>query len=65
MIAEWNPVSSLVQATRSLFGNTGSVPVPDVWPLQNPELATIAGWAVMLVFFPALATVVFRKRMRG
>lgn len=65
VIAEWNPVSSLVQATRSLFGNTGSVPVPDVWPLQNPELATIAGWAVMLVFFPALATVVFRKRMRG
>ena len=41
------------------------MPVPDVWPLQNPELATIAGWAVMLVFFPALATVVFRKRMRG
>ena len=32
--AEWNPVSSVVQAARKLFGN--SFGAPDVWSLQHP-----------------------------
>ena len=54
VIAEWNPVSSLTQAARELFGNTSpNVPTPDAWPLQHPVLATV-GWSVimLLIFVP-------------
>jgi ABC-2 type transport system permease protein len=51
VFAEWNPVSSLVQAARQLFGNVGSSPVPDVWTMQNPVLTVLIGIVVMLVVF--------------
>lgn len=55
-IAEVNPVSSLVQAARNLFGNTPpGMPEPEVWTLQNPELTVLIGIAVMLVVFVPLA----------
>jgi len=46
--ADWNPVSALVQAARELFGNTGSAPVPDVWPMQHPVLTVLLGRVVLL-----------------
>lgn len=52
--ANWNPVSALVQAARELFGNTGSAPVPDVWPMQHPVLTVLAGGALLLVVFVPL-----------
>ncbi len=61
--AEWNPISALVQGVRELFGNTGSIIVPEVWPLQHPVLATVLGWLVMLLVFPLLATRVFHRTM--
>jgi ABC-2 type transport system permease protein len=51
VFAEWNPVSSLVQAARELFGNVGSAPVPDIWTMQHPVLTVLIGIAVMLVVF--------------
>jgi ABC-type multidrug transport system permease subunit len=34
---EWNPVSTVTQACRELFGNTADgVPVPDSWAMQHP-----------------------------
>jgi ABC-2 type transport system permease protein len=51
VFAEWNPVSSLVQAARTLFGNEGTAPVPDVWTMQHPILTVLLGIAVMLVVF--------------
>ncbi|GAB3121984.1 ABC transporter permease [Glaciibacter psychrotolerans] len=54
IFAEWNPVSSLVQAARQLFGNLGTAPVPDVWTMQNPILTVLIGVAVMLVVFVPL-----------
>lgn len=51
VFAEWNPVSSLVQAARELFGNVGSAPVPDIWTMQHPILTVLIGIAVMLVVF--------------
>ena len=47
-IVEWNPVSTLAQAARELFGNTGGVAAPDSWPMQHPSLYTSA-WAVLIV----------------
>lgn len=51
VFAEWNPVSSLVQAARELFGNVGSAPVPDIWTMQHPVLTVLIGITVMLVVF--------------
>ncbi|WP_420370181.1 ABC transporter permease [Curtobacterium sp. L1-20] len=51
VFAEWNPVSSLVQAARQLFGNVGSAPVPDIWTMQHPVTTVLVGIAVMLVVF--------------
>jgi ABC-2 type transport system permease protein len=51
VFAEWNPVSSLVQAARSLFGNEGTAPIPDVWTMQNPVLTVLIGIVALLVVF--------------
>ena len=50
-IAEWNPVSALVQAARLLFGNLGTAPIPDVWTLQHPIITVVVGIVIMLVVF--------------
>jgi ABC-2 type transport system permease protein len=46
-IADWNPVSALVQSCRQLFGNPGVSP-PTVWPMAHPVLY-IVGWCVALI----------------
>jgi ABC-type polysaccharide/polyol phosphate export permease len=51
--AEWNPVSSLAGALRTLFGNPGGVAPPDSpWPLLHPVTYT-AIWAVAIVLICA------------
>lgn len=56
VFAEFNPVSSLVQAARNLFGNTPQgAPEPDAWTLQNPEITVLIGIAVVLAVFVPLA----------
>jgi ABC transporter DrrB family efflux protein len=57
--AEWNPVSSVVQAARDLFGN--SFGAPDVWSLQHPVLySALWGVAILAVFVP-LSVRTYRK----
>lgn len=47
--AEWNPVSTVTQAARELFGNIpAGTPEPTAWPLQNPVLYTLL-WVVGIV----------------
>ena len=47
--AEWNPVSSVTQAARELFGNLpDGIPEPDAWSLRNPVLYTLI-WTVLIV----------------
>ncbi|MFI6318171.1 ABC transporter permease [Nonomuraea sp. NPDC050556] len=57
VVAEWNPVSTITQAARELFGNTNpALPVPDAWPLQHAVPVSL-GWSVLiLVVFAPLAT---------
>ena len=52
--AEWNPVSSVTQAARELFGNIlPGTPEPTAWPLQNPVFYTVMwGFLLLLVFVP-------------
>jgi ABC-2 type transport system permease protein len=54
IFAEWNPVSSLVQAARQLFGNLGTAPVPDIWTMQHPIETVLIGIVVLLVVFVPL-----------
>lgn len=47
--AEWNPVSTVTQACRELFGNIPEgTPEPEAWPLQHPVLYTL-GWVVLII----------------
>lgn len=60
--AEWNPISSVTQAARDLFGNTNPAdPPPDVWPLRNPEVYTLIWVAIILAVFVPLANRQYRK----
>ncbi len=62
VIAEWNPISAVTQAVRELFGNTNPmVPPPDVWPLQNPILASLMWTALMLIVFVPFAIRRYQK----
>ncbi len=54
--AEWNPISSVAQAVREAFGNTGTDPVPDVWSLQNPVLYSLIWIVIILAVFVPLST---------
>jgi ABC-2 type transport system permease protein len=63
-VAEWNPVSSLTQACRELWGNAPAAPADAAWPLQHPVLMSV-GWAVLLTaIFAPLALRAFRRRSR-
>lgn len=46
-IAEWNPISSLVQGVRELWGNAGPAPADAALPLHHPVLSTII-WTIAL-----------------
>jgi ABC transporter DrrB family efflux protein len=56
VIADWNPISALVQAVRELWGNTSpALAPPDVWPLQHPVLYTLLFIVLFLVVFVPLS----------
>ena len=61
-IAEWNPVSSTITATRELFGNPG-VPQDSSWIAENAQLMAVV-WplALVAVFLPLAAR---RYRLGG
>ncbi len=62
VFAEWNPISSLAQATRELFGNIPpGTPEPTSWPLQNPVVYT-ALWACLII--AVFAPLAIRKYVR-
>jgi ABC transporter DrrB family efflux protein len=59
--AQWNPVSAVAKAVREAFGNTGSLPTPDVWSLQNPVAYTIIWVAIILAIFIPLSVRQYKK----
>ncbi|MGH2749123.1 MAG: ABC transporter permease [Actinomycetota bacterium] len=59
--AEWNPVSAVAQAAREAFGNTGSLPPPDAWSLENPIAYTIIWVGVILAIFIPLSVRQYNK----
>ncbi len=61
-IAEWNPLSSLVQAMRENWGNTGALPPSAAWPLQHAVPVSIAWSLLIAVVMAPLAIRAFNRR---
>jgi ABC transporter DrrB family efflux protein len=61
VFAEWNPVSAVAQGVREAFGNTGSLPEPQVWSLANPVLYTLISAAVIMAIFVPLSVRQYRR----
>jgi ABC transporter DrrB family efflux protein len=61
-IASWNPVSVLVAAVRTLFGNPLSPIAKDVWPMTHPVPAAWLYCLLLLVASVALSLRRFRQR---
>ena len=63
-LAEWNPISSLTQAARELWGNGPPAPADAAFPLHHPVAFTI-GWALLITAVMApLAIRAFRNRSK-
>jgi len=61
VFVEWNPVSTVTQACRELFGNIDpSVPVPDSWAMQNPVVYTLLWSAAIVAIFAPISARQFR-----
>ena len=65
-IANWNPVSTITQAARNLFGNVApNAAKPSGWALQHAELYT-GMWIVglLIVFVPLAVRSYLRTALR-
>ena len=61
-VAEYNPVSAVVAAVRTLFGNPTATPDGAAWPLQHPVLAGV-GWSLAILAITApLCIARFKQR---
>jgi ABC transporter DrrB family efflux protein len=63
-VAEWNPVSSLTQACRELWGNGPAAPADAAWSLQHPILLTVVWSLLLTALFAPLAVAAFQRRSR-
>ena len=60
--AEWNPVSTVTQGARELFGNIpAGTPEPTSWALQHAIVYTLIWAGAILVVFVPLATRQYRR----
>jgi ABC-2 type transport system permease protein len=63
-VGQWNPLTSVIQATRELFGNPVQLPgqpVPAGWPAEHAVLyAVVSSMAIVAVFLP-LAVARYRR----
>jgi ABC-2 type transport system permease protein len=61
-LAEWNPLSAVIAAVRTLFGNPTATPAGAAWPLQHPVIAAV-GWCLVILAI-AVPLTVWRFRAR-
>jgi ABC-2 type transport system permease protein len=61
-VAEYNPVSAIAAAVRTLFGNPTAVPADAPWPLEHPVIAAVAWSFTILLVTAPLAAHRFRAR---
>jgi ABC-2 type transport system permease protein len=61
-VSDWNPVSSLAAAVRTLFGNPTATPADAAWPLQHPVASGVLWCVAILAVVVPLAIAAYRKR---
>ena len=61
-VANWNPVSAVVAAVRTLFGNAAATPHDAPWPLQHPVAAALLWCAAILALVVPLTLARYRQR---
>lgn len=60
--AEWNPVSSVAQAARVAFGNTGTLPLPqEPWSMAHPFTYSLIWIGIILAVFVPLSIRQYNK----
>ena len=59
-IADWNPFTAVINATRDLFGNRFGTP-PTGWPADHAALYTVVCCVVIIAIFAPLATARYRR----
>lgn len=64
-VAEYNPVSALSAAVRTLFGNPTALPSAAAWPLQHPVISSLAWCVLLLVVVVPLTIRRYRVRTAG
>jgi ABC-2 type transport system permease protein len=62
-IADWNPVSAVVQAARELFGNTAPFlqEASDAWPMRHPVFYTLIWVGILLAIFVPLSVRIYQR----
>jgi ABC transporter DrrB family efflux protein len=61
-IAEWNPFSATVQASREMFGNLPpGFHAADAWPMQHPVWASLIWSVAIILVFRTLAVRKYRR----
>ncbi|MGB0972325.1 MAG: ABC transporter permease [Mycobacterium sp.] len=65
VMAEWNPVSSLAQAMRELWGNGGPAPASAQLPLHYPLLSTVLWSLALTAVFAPVALYAYKRRTSG
>jgi ABC-2 type transport system permease protein len=61
-IANWNPVSAVAAACRTLFGHPNPSATVEAWPMQHPVVASLAWSAAILLICVPLAGWLYRRR---
>jgi ABC-2 type transport system permease protein len=64
-VAEWNPISAMAAAIRTLFGNPTAVPSDAVWPLAHPVLASVIWSVAALAVVIPLTMRLYRRKTTG
>jgi ABC-2 type transport system permease protein len=64
-VTNWNPVSAVTAAVRTLFGNPNPSANIPAWPMQHPIEAALLWSVAILAIFAPLAAYLYRRRTTG
>jgi ABC-type multidrug transport system permease subunit len=60
--AEWNPVTAVAEALRTLFGNPSAIQGPDApWPIQHPVVYSVIWMAAIIAVCAPLAVRAYNR----
>jgi ABC-2 type transport system permease protein len=61
--ANWNPMSAISAACRTLFGGPNPATTVQAWPMQHPELAVVCWSFGLIAIFAPLAILLYRRKV--